>query len=64
MQDCNTGLPRKIGSALLAVTLWTSFTFAAPDVHHLTARADDNKTTAYKKRLAETQKRKEMLAQA
>lgn len=48
----------------MAIALWTGFTFAAPDVQHLAAYADDNNTSAYNKRLADTQKRRELLAQA
>jgi hypothetical protein len=48
----------------LAIALWTGVTFAAPQVQHLNAYADDNNTSAYNKRLADTQKRRELLTQA
>ena len=60
----NTGLYSKIGKALIAATLWTSFTFAAPDPYHLDATAADKNSSALNKRLEETQRRKDLLAQA
>lgn len=63
-QDVNEGVYNKIGKALIAATLWTSFSFAAPDLYHLDARAADKNTGALNKRLEETQRRKDLLAQA
>lgn len=63
-QDVNDGLYSKVGKALIAATLWTSFTFAAPDHFQLDARASDRNTTALNKRLEETQRRKDLLTQA
>lgn len=63
MQEARSELC-KAGPSLLAIALWTGFTFAAPNVQHLAAYADDNNTSAYNKRLADTQKRRELLAQA
>ncbi|DBB04892.1 hypothetical protein WJX82_008844 [Trebouxia sp. C0006] len=54
----------KAGTSLLAIAIWTGVTFAAPQVQHLNAYADDNNTSAYNKRLADTQKRRELLTQA
>lgn len=62
-RDGNETLKRA-GTCLLSLTLWTTCSFATPDVQQLAARADDNNTSAYSKRLAESQKRKELLAQA
>lgn len=63
-QGMNDGLYSKVGTALIAATLWTSFTFAAPDLFHMDARAADKNTSALNKRLEETQRRKDLLAQA
>jgi len=54
----------RAGTSLLAIAIWTGVTFAAPQVQHLNAYADDNNTSAYNKRLADTQKRRELLTQA
>ena len=64
MQDMNDGLYSRVGKALIAATLWTSLSFAAPDLYHLDARAADKNTSALNKRLEETQRRKDLLAQA
>lgn len=60
----NDGLYSRVGKALIAATLWTSLSFAAPDLYHLDARAADKNTSALNKRLEETQRRKDLLAQA
>ncbi|KAL3161467.1 hypothetical protein ABBQ32_010349 [Trebouxia sp. C0010 RCD-2024] len=62
-QDLTHGLYNKVGTALIAATLWTGFTFAAPDVHHLEARAEKS-ISAYQKRVEDAQRRKQMLSQA
>ena len=48
----------------MAIALWTGFNLAAPNAQHLAAFADDNNTSAYNRRLADTQKRRELLTQA
>ncbi|DBA79659.1 hypothetical protein WJX77_000952 [Trebouxia sp. C0004] len=54
----------RAGTSLLAIAICTGVTLAAPQVQHLNAYADDNNTSAYNRRLADTQKRRELLTQA
>ena len=63
MQEGRGDLHRA-GTSLLAIAIWTGVTLAAPQAQHLSAYADDNNTSAYNKRLADTQKRRELLTQA
>lgn len=63
LKDSKFGLS-KAGTSLLAIALWTGFNLAAPNAQHLAAFADDNNTSAYNRRLADTQKRRELLTQA
>ena len=49
------------------MAIWTGFTFAAPEVNHLTASAKpsaEERVSKYDKRVADAQERKKLLVQA
>lgn len=58
---------QRLAPSLLAMAMWTGFTFAAPELHHLTASAKptaEERVSKYDKRVADAQERKKLLVQA